>query len=59
MGLWDQAIWGSDTVVSNNFTGLQGIGYCAAVNFNSSSKNLTLEWASTDIVYQLGWAGAS
>jgi len=59
VGLWDQAIWGSDTVVSNNFTGLQGIGYCAAVNFNSSSKNLTLEWASTDIVYQLGWAGAS
>jgi hypothetical protein len=59
VGLWDQALWGSDTVVSNNFVGLQGIGYCAAVNFNSSSKNLTLEWASTDIVYQLGWAGAS
>jgi len=58
-GLWSQALWGSDTVVSNNFVGLQGIGYCAAVNFNSSSKNLTLEWASTDIVYQLGWAGAS
>ena len=59
VGLWSQALWGSDTVVSNNFTGLQGIGYCAAVNFNSSSKNITLEWASTDIVYQLGWAGAS
>jgi len=58
-GLWSQALWGSDTVVTNNFVGLQGIGYCAAVNFNSSSKNLTLEWASTDIVYQLGWAGAS
>jgi hypothetical protein len=59
VGLWNTALWGSDTVVSNNFVGLQGIGYCAAVNFNSSSKNLTLEWASTDIVYQLGWAGAS
>lgn len=59
VGLWDSALWGSDTVVTNNFTGLQGIGYCGAVNFNSSSKNLTLEWASTDIVYQLGWAGAS
>ena len=57
VGLWDQAIWGSDTVVSNNLVGLQGIGYCGAVNFNSSSKNLSLEWASTDIVYQLGWAG--
>ncbi len=59
VGLWGTALWGSDTVVTNNFVGLQGIGYCAAVNFNSSSKNLTLEWASTDIVYQLGWAGAS
>ena len=59
VGLWGQALWGSDTVVTNNFVGLQGIGYCAGVNFNSSSKNLTLEWASTDIVYQLGWAGAS
>ena len=59
VGLWDQALWGSDTVVSNNFTGLQGIGYCGAINFNSLSKNLSLEWASTDIVYQLGWAGAS
>jgi hypothetical protein len=57
VGLWDQAIWGSDLVVSNNLVGLQGIGYCGAVNFNSSSKNLSLEWASTDIVYQLGWAG--
>ena len=59
VGLWGQAIWGSDTVVSNNFVGLQGIGYCGGINFNSSSKNVTLEWASTDIVYQLGWAGAS
>ncbi len=59
VGLWGQALWGSDTVVTNNFVGLQGIGYCAGVNFNSSSKNLTMEWASTDIVYQLGWAGAS
>jgi hypothetical protein len=58
-GLWNQATWGSATVVTNNFVGLQGIGYCAAINFNSSSKNITLEWASTDIVYQLGWAGAS
>jgi len=59
VGLWGQALWGSNTVVSNNFAGLQGIGYCAGINFNSSSKNLQLEWASTDIVYQLGWAGAS
>jgi hypothetical protein len=58
-GVWDTSLWGSDTVVTNNFVGLQGIGYCAGLAFNSASKGLTLEWASTDVVYQLGWAGAS
>ena len=56
-GLWDQAIWGTSQIALNNVVGLSGIGYCGGVIFNSSSKNVSLEWASTDIVYQLGWAG--
>ena len=58
--LWDQSFWGDDNTVSNNnFIGLQGIGYCGGLVFISTSKNLTLEWASTDVVFQIGWAGAS
>jgi hypothetical protein len=57
VGLWDQAIWGSNTIANNTVVGLSGIGYCGGVIFNSSSKNVSLEWASTDVVYQLGWAG--
>jgi len=52
-------VWGADIIITNNFVGIQGIGYCGGLVFNSSSKNVTLEWASTDVVYQLGWAGAS
>jgi hypothetical protein len=59
VGLWNQAVWGADVIITNNFVGIQGIGYCGGLVFNSSSKNVSLEWASTDVVYQLGWAGAS
>lgn len=55
--LWDAGIWGSSDVINNNWQGVTGIGYCAATQLNSSSRNLQIQWASTDIVYQLGWAG--
>ena len=54
---WDNGIWGQDTIISNNWQGVTGIGYCAGIQLNSTSKNLQLQWASTDIVYQIGWAG--
>jgi hypothetical protein len=57
VGLFDQAIWGTNQIANNNVIGLSGIGYCGGIIFNSSSKNVSLEWASTDVVYQLGWAG--
>ena len=55
--LWDTGLWGQDTVISNNWQGVTGIGFCASVQLNSSSRNLQIQWASTDIVYQMGWAG--
>lgn len=54
---WDQGYWGSNQIANNNVVGLSGIGYCGGIIFNSSSLGVTLEWASTDVVYQLGWAG--
>jgi hypothetical protein len=57
VGSWDVALWGSDVVISNNQAGVTGVGYSGAIAFNSVSKNLQVQWASTDVVYQLGWAG--
>jgi hypothetical protein len=56
-GTWDVSLWGQDDIISNQWQGVTGIGYCASVQMNSSSKNLSLQWASTDVVYQIGWAG--
>ena len=57
VGLWDQALWGSSLVITNNWQGITGIGYCAGVHLKSASQGLQIEWASTDVVYQNGWAG--
>jgi len=54
---WDVDNWGSGTVITNNWQGITGIGYCGSIAFNSASQGITVEWASTDVVYQTGWAG--
>ena len=55
--LWNTAVWGSDLEIQNNWQGVTGVGYCGSVQFQSSSNKLAIQWASTDVVYQLGWAG--
>ena len=56
-GVWDTALWGSGLSITNNWQGITGEGYCGAVNLKSSSSGVQIQWASTDIVYQLGWGG--
>ena len=54
---WDDDIWGDNLSVSNTWLGITGIGYCASVQMQTTSRRVQIEWASTDIVYQQGWAG--
>lgn len=56
-GLWDSALWGAGLQITNNWQGITGIGYCAALQFKSASSGLQIEWAATDVVFQGGWAG--
>ena len=56
-GLWDTSLWGSAGSVTNTWAGITGIGYCGSPQFQSASSGLQIEWSSTDIVYQAGWAG--
>jgi hypothetical protein len=56
-GVWDTALWGTGLQITNNWQGITGIGYCGSIQFKSSSSGLQMQWASTDIVYQTGWAG--
>ena len=55
--LWDVGVWGSDSTITNNWQGITGIGYCGAIQLKSASSGIQIEWASTDVVYQTGWAG--
>lgn len=55
--LWDTGVWGSGLTITNNWQGITGIGYCGATQLKTSSSGIQVEWASTDIVYQTGWAG--
>jgi hypothetical protein len=56
-GTWDNALWGSGLAITNQWQGITGLGYCAALQLKSASTAIQIEWASTDIVYQAGWAG--
>lgn len=56
-GTWDSAIWGSDLQIQNTWLGVTGIGYCGALQMKTASIGLQIQWASTDVVYQTGWAG--
>jgi hypothetical protein len=36
---------------------VNGVGYCAGVSVASSTRGINIQWAATDIVYQVGWSG--
>lgn len=57
VSLWDVGSWGAGLTMTNQWQGITGIGYCGGLQFKSASQGTQIEWASTDVVYQTGWAG--
>jgi hypothetical protein len=55
--LWDASVWGGGMAVTNNWQGITGLGYCGSLVFKTSSTGVQIEWPSTDVVFQSGWAG--
>jgi len=54
---WDTALWGASLSVQNTWLGITGIGYCGGLQMKTVSSGIEIQWASTDVVYQTGWAG--
>jgi hypothetical protein len=56
---WDSptALWGASLSVQNTWLGITGIGYCGGLQMKTVSSGIEIQWASTDVVYQTGWAG--
>lgn len=55
--IWDASVWGSGGQSINPWLGVTGIGYCGGLQMRTASSGISLQWASTDVVYQTGWAG--
>ena len=55
--LWGTGVWAGGMVITNNWQGITGLGYCGSIQFKSASSATQIEWASTDVVFQTGWAG--
>ena len=53
-GLWDDATWGADFNIVQNWQGVSGIGYYGAPQMQVAAQGLDVRWVSTDVVYEVG-----
>jgi hypothetical protein len=53
VALWTTpTYWGDAAVISKNWVGLSGLGYSGALQLQGSSLNTSLQWQSTDFLFQ-------
>lgn len=51
---WDNAYWGGDLSVIQNWQGVTGVGYYGAPQMKVTSHGIDIRWVTTDIVYETG-----
>ena len=56
--VWDDSTWYGDEQVISPWVGLTGQGSCGAIQVKTASNGISLQWASTSVLYQQGWPGA-
>jgi hypothetical protein len=44
--------WGDALVITKNWIGIGGVGYCAAMQLQIAALDVTLQWQSTDYIFQ-------
>lgn len=50
--VWDSQIWGGDLAPTAEWQGCTGIGYTLAPAIKTSTSGISLQWISTDVVYE-------
>ena len=55
-GLWDVSAWGGSPTVRKDWQSVDGIGHCASLYIKSQTKDIQLNWFSTDWIYESGGA---
>ena len=53
-GKWDVSAWGGDLNISQQWQGLNGVGYYGAPIVKVATANIQVKWVSTDIVIEGG-----
>lgn len=51
---WDTSPWGGAAGIRKDWQGVAGVGYSAALYIRSSTKDIDLNWFSTDWIYEPG-----
>lgn len=51
---WDTSPWGNATGIIKNWQTVNGVGYAAALRMQVSAMDVTVQWQSTDFVYEPG-----
>lgn len=51
---WDTTAWASGDTIQKNWQSVSGVGYSAGIRITTASKDITLKWQATDIVYKMG-----
>ncbi|MDD4971856.1 MAG: hypothetical protein PHT07_20720 [Paludibacter sp.] len=52
--IWDNATWGAEFNIVQNWQGVSGIGYYGAPQMQVAAQGIEVRWVSTDIVYETG-----
>jgi len=51
---WNVTGWGDATILTKNWIGVAGIGYSAGLQLQVAALDVTLQWQSTDFMFQRG-----
>jgi hypothetical protein len=51
---WDAAFWGGGLSLKRDWQTSYGLGYCFSAHILGSSKNIRIQWASTDYLIEQG-----
>lgn len=54
VAIWDNATWGAEFNIVQNWQGISGVGYYGAPQMQVAAQGIDVRWVSTDIVYETG-----
>lgn len=51
---WDTSAWAIGDNLTKKWQSVTGVGYCGGLRIKTATKNITVQWVSTDFAYERG-----